>query len=58
MSDVINLNKARKRQQRADAERQAAQNRIRFGRTKEQKQREALEAAEAKRRLDLLKRDD
>lgn len=58
MSEVINLNKARKQKQRADAEQLAVLNRARFGRTKAQKQREALEAAEAQRRLDLLKRDD
>ena len=58
MSEVINLNKARKQKQRVDAEQLAVLNRARFGRTKAQKQREALEAAEAQRRLDLLKRDD
>lgn len=58
MSEVINLNKARKQKQRADAEQLAVLNRARFGRTKAQKQREAADAAESKRRLDLLKRED
>lgn len=58
MSEVINLNKARKRKQRTDAEQQAALNRVRFGRSKQQKQLDAAQATEAKRRLDLLKRDD
>lgn len=58
MSEVINLNKVRKRKQRIEAERQAALNRVRFGRTPEQKQREAADAEESKRRLDLLKRED
>jgi hypothetical protein len=57
MADILNFNKARKQKARADAEKQAAENRVKFGRTKEQKQRDALEAAEAQRRLDLLKRE-
>lgn len=55
MSNVVNLNKARKRRARADAEQQAAANRARFGRTKAQKQRDAAEADEARRKLDRLK---
>lgn len=58
MGKVINLNKARKRKARADAAEQAAQNRVRFGRSKEQKQRDAATAEEAQRRLDALKRED
>ena len=58
MGKVINLNKARKRKAREDAAAQAAQNRVRFGRTKEQKQRDAAEAEQAQRKLDGLKRED
>lgn len=57
MSDVINLNKVRKRKAREAAEKQAAENRVRFGRSKQQKARDAAEAAEAQRRLDLLRRE-
>jgi len=57
MGDVINLNQARKRRARAEAEREAAQNRVKFGRSKAQKQQDAAAAEEARRRLDLLKRD-
>jgi len=57
MAEVINLNKARKRKARADAATQAAENRLRFGRSKEQKQRDAAVAEEARRRLDALKRE-
>lgn len=57
MGEVINFNKARKQKARADAEKQAAENRVRFGRTKAQKQRDAEEAAEAQRRLDGLRRE-
>jgi hypothetical protein len=44
MATIINFNKARKAKQRADAERQAAENRVKFGRTKAQKQLGAAEA--------------
>lgn len=57
MSKVINLNKARKQKARAEAEKLAAENRVKFGRTKAQKLRDAAEAAEAQRRLNQLKRD-
>lgn len=57
MADVINLNKVRKRKARADAERQAAENRVRFGRTHAQKEADAAAAAEARRKLDQLRRD-
>ena len=55
MSNVVNLNKARKRQARERAEQQAAANRVHFGRTKAQKQRDAAEAEEARRKLDRLR---
>lgn len=37
MGDVINLREVRKRRERADKDRQAAENRVRFGRTKAEK---------------------
>lgn len=58
MGEVINLNKARKRKARQDAAALAAQNRVRFGRSREQKQLDAAVTEEARRRLDVLKRDD
>jgi len=58
MGEIINLNKARKRKARQDVAAQAAQNRVRFGRTKEQKQLDAAVAEEAQRMLDALKRED
>ncbi len=57
MGEVINLNKARKRKARQDAAALAAENRVRFGRTREQKQLDAAVTEEARRRLDVLKRD-
>ena len=58
MGEVINLNKVRKRKARTDAAAQAAENRVRFGRTKEQKQLDAAVTEEARRRLDALRRED
>ena len=46
-----------KEQARAAAEKLAAENRVRFGRTKEQKRRDEATTEEAQRRLDLLKRE-
>lgn len=57
MGNVVNFNKARKRKAREEAERQAAANRLQFGRTKAQKQRDAAAADEARRKLDQLKLD-
>jgi hypothetical protein len=57
MGEVINLNKARKRKAREQAAAQAAENRARFGRTKEQKQLDAAAAEEAQKRLDGLRRE-
>lgn len=57
MAELINLNKARKARVRADAERQAAENRVRFGRSKAQKAQDATEAEAMRRKLDGLKLD-
>ena len=43
MGNVIRLNKHRKAKARANKEAQATENRIKFGRTKAEKQRDALE---------------
>jgi hypothetical protein len=53
----INLNKARKAKARAEAEAKAAENRIKFGLTKAEKQAKALQAAKAARALDGHKRE-
>ncbi len=57
MSNVINLNKARKARARTAAEKLAAENRVRFGRSKEEKQRERNQTAEAAKKLDGHKLD-
>jgi len=57
MAEIINLNKLRKQKAREAAEKLAAENRVRYGRSKASKQLDATEQAEARRRLDLLKRE-
>lgn len=58
MARIINFNRARKKKLREQAQQQAAQNRVRFGRTLQEKARAAAEADEARRKLDQLKRDE
>ena len=52
MSEVVNLRQARKAKRRAEAEIDAAANRRRFGRTRVEREGEALEAGRAARLLD------
>jgi hypothetical protein len=58
VAEPINLNKARKARAQADARRQAAENRVRFGRSKAEKQLSKLEAERARRALEETKRED
>ena len=57
MSNVVNLNKARKIKDRQDAGDQAKQNRVKFGRTKSEKTSAKADADKARRTLDGAKRD-
>ncbi|RUR05372.1 DUF4169 family protein [Legionella sp. km772] len=52
MVDIINLNKKRKAKIRLEKEKTAAENRIKFGRTKKERQLEQLEKERDKRYLD------
>lgn len=56
MADVINLNKARKLRDRKRHALDAAEQRIRHGRSKQQKQLEASVAAALQRKLDGIRR--
>ncbi|WP_082765800.1 MULTISPECIES: DUF4169 family protein [unclassified Phenylobacterium] len=58
MAELINLNKARKAKARAAHKAQAAENRVRFGQTKGQKDVARLDAERARRELDGKKRED
>lgn len=58
MADIINLRQARKRKSRAEKEREAADNRVRFGRTKAERLATEKENSRAARDLDGKRRDD
>lgn len=57
MADIINLNKARKARALADKTVRAQENRVRFGRSKAEKQADAAETVKLRRLLDDSKRD-
>lgn len=52
MTKVINLARFRKKKTRADKEKQAEENRAKFGRTKAEKKASKMEEERAQRRLD------
>jgi hypothetical protein len=52
MTEVINLNQKRKAKARAGKEKKASENRIKFGRTKEEKNMEKLKARRAEQSLE------
>jgi hypothetical protein len=56
-ADIVNLNRARKARARDDRTKQAAENRVKFGRTKAEKQLAAAVEALAAKRLDGLKQE-
>ena len=55
MAEIVNLRQARKRKLRGDKERQAAENRTKFGRTKDERNRVTAEAEHERHRLDQTK---
>lgn len=57
MGNVVNLRMARKAKKREEAQAQAAANRALHGRTKAQKQADALEKARVAKLLDGAKRE-
>lgn len=57
MSDLVNLNRARKAKAEAAQKAKAAENRARHGRTKAQKAAEKAAMHKAERRLDDTKRE-
>lgn len=58
MADILSLSSARKVRARAAKEAKAAENRVKFGRSKADKQREAAEQALVARTSDAHRRDD
>lgn len=58
MADILSLSKARKAKARAAKDATTAENRVKFGRTKAEKQAEAAKASLAQKRLDGAKREE
>jgi hypothetical protein len=58
MAEIVNLNRVRKAAARAEAERQAAANRARHGRTRAEKARDREEEARRNALLDGARRED
>ena len=58
MADILSLSKARKAKARAEKEALAAQNRIKFGRTKAERQKDKAADAQSEAKLDAHKRDE
>lgn len=57
MTEIINLNKKRKAKARVEKEKTAANNRVKFGRTKAEKQLEKAKTELAKRHIDGHERE-
>lgn len=60
MAEPVNLNRFRKAKRRAKAQKQAAENRVAFGRTKAERDAERLKTEKAARQLDQkqIERED
>ncbi|MDX3911211.1 MAG: DUF4169 family protein [Sphingobium sp.] len=58
MAEIVNLRNVRKARKREEAERTAAENRARFGRTKAQRLTQEAETGRQDRALDGAKRED
>lgn len=58
MGELVNLNRARKSKARTEKAQVAAENRVRFGRTKAEKLLEAKESERAGRAIDQHLRND
>lgn len=56
-ADIINLRRARKAKQRQVAANEAGENRIKFGRTRHERETERARKSLDERRLDALRRD-
>jgi hypothetical protein len=58
MSEIVNLNKARKARAKSDAVRKASENRAKFGRPKAETELERRRREKAAKALDDAKRED
>lgn len=58
MADIVNLNKVRKARAKAEAEETARNNRVRFGRTRQEKEEARKEAERQTRDMDGKQLDE
>ncbi|NVK18071.1 MAG: DUF4169 family protein [Methylocystaceae bacterium] len=58
MVEVINLRQKRKEKARKDKDKKAEENRVKFGRTKQQKKRDDFESHRSKKEIDDKKLND
>jgi Domain of unknown function (DUF4169) len=58
MADIVNLRRARKDKARAEKEARATENRVKFGRTSEEKRLAEARERLAERQLEAHRRDD
>lgn len=58
MSDIVNLNKARKAKALAEKKARADENAVKFGRTRAEKSRDRADAEKAARNLDAHLREE
>lgn len=57
-AEIVNLNKFRKAREKAEQERRAEENRVRFGRTQAEKTAESFEERNRQRNLEGARRED
>lgn len=57
MGEIVNLNRVRKAKAKTDREKQAAENRVKFGQTKAEKQKRQAEEVAVRRQIDGHKLD-
>jgi len=57
MAEIVNLNRYRKRQDRDAARKQAAENRVNFGRSKSAREQSRLQSDKSRKALDDKKLD-
>ncbi|TDQ83463.1 uncharacterized protein DUF4169 [Dongia mobilis] len=58
MAEIVNLNRFRKTKQRSEAQQRAAENRVRFGRSKAEKASDRDETARREQNLDAARRQE
>jgi hypothetical protein len=58
MAEIINLKRHRRARDQDRAEKSAAENRIVYGRTKAERERDRLQAEQDRRKLEMLRREE